>query len=194
MLLQNKRRASFPHHSRHHIGSLQSIFLVPAGGVLTRSSRRRERRRPRPGRARGDSALLRKCRVVHAPGRACGRAPALRRAIRLLCLTLRGWAGFPLVQRRWLLWILLISDLWLFRVSTLSTQVRTQTPARAAVCKKLALCRGPGHRPLKLAGAAGWARCSLLGDARPLPVCHGSSVTRSVPGDARGTASCTAAR
>jgi hypothetical protein len=48
-----------------------------------------------------------------------------RKAQYLLCLTLGGWAGFPLVQRRWLLWILLISDLWLFRASTLSPQVLT---------------------------------------------------------------------
>ena len=27
VLLQQRRRASFPHHSRHHIGSLQSMFL-----------------------------------------------------------------------------------------------------------------------------------------------------------------------
>jgi hypothetical protein len=47
--------------------------------------------------------------------------------------------------------------------------------ARAAVCGKPELGHGPGHRPLKLAGATGRAQ-------------------RSAPGDARPTVSCTAAR
>jgi hypothetical protein len=47
----------------------QPELFVAAGGVLTRSSRRRERRRPRPGRARGGSALPRKSRVGHVAGR-----------------------------------------------------------------------------------------------------------------------------
>jgi hypothetical protein len=50
----------------------------------------------------------------------------------MLCLTLRGWAGFPLVQRHCCNEVLLISDLWLFRASTLSTQVLATQAANAS--------------------------------------------------------------
>ncbi len=37
-LLQNKRRASFPHHSRDHIGNLQSPLLVAAARAAARTA------------------------------------------------------------------------------------------------------------------------------------------------------------
>ncbi len=53
--------------------------------------------------------------------------------------------------------------------------------ARAAFRKKLELGRGPGHRPCKLAGAAGRVRCSLQGDARDkVPLCPARQLGKQV--------------